>query len=74
MTMVLDNVVPESLPYDHLDEGPDDSASHSKSSIIGVSIQIPIKEGRLALGTWQGIYYAEFREMAHTRKIVATII
>jgi secondary thiamine-phosphate synthase enzyme len=74
MTMALDTVVPESLPWDHLDEGPDDSVSHTKSSIIGVSLQIPISNGRLLLGTWQGVYLCEFRDMPHVRKVVATII
>ncbi|GAA5868670.1 hypothetical protein JCM8547_003777 [Rhodosporidiobolus lusitaniae] len=74
MNMVLDMVVPEDLPYEHVDEGPDDSQSHSKSSIIGVNVQIPISNGRLALGTWQGIYLTEFRVHPHTRKVVATII
>jgi secondary thiamine-phosphate synthase enzyme len=56
MDMALDTVVPESLPWEHVDEGPDDSVSHTKSSIIGVSVQIPVTNGRLALGTWQGAF------------------
>ncbi|SCV74167.1 BQ2448_6599 [Microbotryum intermedium] len=74
MDMCLDKIVPESLPWDHVDEGPDDSVSHSKSSLIGASVQIPITNGRLALGTWQGIYLLEFRKMPHSRRIVATIL
>ncbi|GAA5847974.1 hypothetical protein JCM5353_002562 [Sporobolomyces roseus] len=74
MDMALDTVVPESLPWEHVDEGPDDSVSHTKSSIIGVNVQIPIGNGRLQLGTWQGIYLTEFRKYPHTRKVVATII
>ncbi|BGP14559.1 hypothetical protein JCM10213_001908 [Rhodosporidiobolus nylandii] len=74
MDMALDSIVPESLPWEHVDEGPDDSASHTKSSIIGVNVQVPISNGRLALGTWQGIYLTEFRKYPHTRKVVATII
>lgn len=74
MTMVMDHLVPQSLPFDHTDEGPDDSQSHHLSSLFSVSVHIPIKDGRLALGTWQGIYLLEFREMAHSRKIVATIL
>jgi len=74
MTMALDRIVPESLPWLHTDEGPDDSVSHTKTSIIGPSIQIPITNGRLNLGTWQGIYLAEFRTAKHSRRIVATIL
>ncbi|GAA5829355.1 hypothetical protein JCM11251_005018 [Rhodosporidiobolus azoricus] len=74
MDMALDTIVPESLPWEHVDEGPDDSVSHTKSSIIGVNVQVPISNGRLALGTWQGIYLTEFRKYPHTRKVVATII
>lgn len=74
MGMALDRIVPESFPWLHTDEGPDDSVSHTKTSIIGPSVQIPITNGRLNLGTWQGIYLAEFREAAHTRRVVATIL
>jgi len=74
MTMALDTLVPESLPWDHVDEGPDDSVSHTKSTLVGVSLQVPIQNGRLKLGTWQGIYLLEFREMAHTRRVLATIM
>ncbi|KAL8276928.1 hypothetical protein RQP46_010656 [Phenoliferia psychrophenolica] len=74
MTKILDEIVPESFAWDHVDEGPDDSVSHSKSSIVGVSLQIPIQKGRLLLGTWQGVYLLEFRDMPHSRKVVATIM
>jgi len=74
MSMALDRVIPESFPWLHTDEGPDDSVSHTKTSIIGPSIQIPITNGRMNLGTWQGIYLAEFREDPHTRRVVATIL
>ncbi|GAA5873266.1 hypothetical protein JCM5296_004218 [Sporobolomyces johnsonii] len=74
MDMALDHVVPESLAWEHTDEGPDDSVSHTKSSIIGVNVQIPISNGKLALGTWQGIYLTEFRRYPHSRRVVATII
>lgn len=67
-------MVPESLPWKHTDEGPDDSVSHTKASIIGPTITIPITDGRLNVGTWQGIYLCEFRRLAHKRKIVATIL
>ncbi|KAF8496658.1 hypothetical protein JB92DRAFT_3084708 [Gautieria morchelliformis] len=72
MTMCLDKIVPESMPWLHTDEGPD--VSHTKTALIGTSLQLPITDGRLNLGTWQGIYLAEFRHMPHSRKIVATIL
>ncbi|KAI5451124.1 hypothetical protein NCC49_002000 [Naganishia albida] len=74
MDMALDKVIPESFPWKHTDEGPDDSVSHTKTSLIGASIQIPITDGRLNLGTWQGIYLTEFRYRQHTRRVVATIL
>ncbi|KAJ4486256.1 hypothetical protein J3R30DRAFT_1475543 [Lentinula aciculospora] len=74
MDMALDCVVPESLDWLHTDEGPDDSVSHTKSSLVGSTVSIPITNGSLNLGTWQGIYLTEFRRMAHTRTIVATIL
>ncbi|WFD02311.1 hypothetical protein MOBT1_000993 [Malassezia obtusa] len=74
MDMALDHVIPESLPWRHTDEGPDDSASHSKASIIGPSLTIPITDGRLNLGTWQGVYLCEFRRAKHSRRIVATVL
>ena len=73
MDMALDTIVPESLPWKHVDEGPDDSVSHTKATIVGSSVTIPITDGRLNLGTWQGIYLTEFRHHPHSRSIVATI-
>ncbi|KAJ3868733.1 hypothetical protein EV359DRAFT_70395 [Lentinula novae-zelandiae] len=72
MDMALDCVVPESLDWLHTDEGPD--VSHTKSSLVGSTISIPITNGSLSLGTWQGIYLTEFRHLAHTRTVVATIL
>ncbi|KAL4402467.1 hypothetical protein ACI68E_000232 [Malassezia pachydermatis] len=74
MDMALDRIVPESLPWQHTDEGPDDSVSHTKSSLIGPSVTIPITNGRLNLGTWQGVYLCEFRRQKHARRIVATVL
>ncbi|KAK4043524.1 UPF0047 protein C4A8.02c [Parachaetomium inaequale] len=78
MSDTLDKIVPEAGPkgealYRHDAEGPDDLPAHVKSALIGASVTIPIKDGKLATGTWQGIWYLEFRAMKHTRKIVATI-
>ncbi|KAH9858195.1 hypothetical protein C2E23DRAFT_865128 [Lenzites betulinus] len=72
MDMALDKIVPEDLNWLHTDEGPE--ASHTKASLIGTSLCIPITDGRLNLGTWQGIYLTEFRHAPHTRRVVATIL
>ncbi|KAL1697303.1 hypothetical protein GGG16DRAFT_83762 [Schizophyllum commune] len=72
MDMALDHVVPESLNWEHTDEGPD--VSHTKSALIGTTVTVPITDGRLNLGTWQGIYLCEFRHLPHTRTVVATIL
>lgn len=66
--------VPDHAPYfEHTLEGPDDMTAHIKSVIIGASVSLPISNGRLALGTWQGIYLGEHREHAGSRSIIATI-
>lgn len=73
MTTSLDRIAPEGDFYIHADEGPDDMPGHVKSSTVGVSLTIPILNGRLATGTWQGVWLCEFRRYKHSRKIVATI-
>ncbi|ORX52008.1 hypothetical protein DM01DRAFT_1367568 [Hesseltinella vesiculosa] len=73
MDMGLDKVAPENLPYIHTDEGPDDMPGHLKSGIVGVSLNIPITNGRLNLGTWQGIYLCEHRIASHQRRVVVTL-
>ena len=71
---IFNELVPENLPYlVHTLEGPDDMPAHIKSSLVGASIQIPITNGKLNLGTWQGIYLCEFRNQGGNRKVVATI-
>ncbi|KIJ21660.1 hypothetical protein PAXINDRAFT_63764 [Paxillus involutus ATCC 200175] len=72
MDMALDTIVPESLKWMHTDEGPE--VSHTKASLIGSTISVPITNGHLNLGTWQGIYLTEFRHAAHTRRVVATVL
>lgn len=74
MNMALDTIVPESLDWKHTDEGPDDSVSHTKATLVGSSISIPITNEQLNLGTWQGIYLTEFRHLPHTRRVVATVL
>lgn len=66
-----DDLVPEDYPrFIHTYEGPDDMPAHIKSSIFGCSVQIPISEGRLSLGVWQGIYLGEFRDHGGNRQLV----
>lgn len=69
----LSAIAPESFPHTHTCEGPDDMPAHVKSSLLGASLVIPVAEGRLALGTWQGIYLAEHRNRAGSRRAVATL-
>jgi secondary thiamine-phosphate synthase enzyme len=70
----LERLVPENLNYfKHIFEGSDDMPSHIKSSVIGVSLNIPISNARLNLGTWQGIYLFEFRNRGGARRLVLTI-
>jgi secondary thiamine-phosphate synthase enzyme len=66
-------IAPESFPYQHTCEGPDDMPAHVKSSMIGCSHSIPIANGQLCLGTWQGIYLCEHRNHGGRRKVIATI-
>ena len=74
MEKILNHIVRENEPYyDHVLEGADDMPAHAKSSLFGVSLTIPITNGRLNLGTWQGIYLCEFRHHGGSRQLVATI-
>lgn len=74
MKSIFDRLVKAREPYyQHTMEGDDDMPAHAKASIIGQSITIPISNGRLNLGIWQGIYLCEFRDYGGARKIVATI-
>ena len=70
----MNNIVPDGAPYfTHIFEGDDDMSAHIKSSMLGVSLTIPITNHRLNLGTWQGIYLCEFRNHSGARKLVVTI-
>ncbi|EIE91266.1 hypothetical protein G6F46_012694 [Rhizopus delemar] len=73
MEMGLNKIVPETFPYIHTDEGPDDMPGHLKSGLVGVSLNIPISDGRLNLGTWQGIYLCEHRDSGGSRRVVVTL-
>jgi secondary thiamine-phosphate synthase enzyme len=67
--------VPDDAPYfEHTDEGPDDMSAHIKASLLGSSLSIPIRSGRLALGTWQGIYLCEHREHPGQRRLMVTAL
>lgn len=68
-------MVPENQPYyKHTLEGPDDMPAHIKASLMGTSVQIPITNGKLNLGIWQGIYLCEHRDHAGGRKLVITVV
>jgi len=73
MEEIASRLVPDGYHYHHSLEGPDDMPAHFKSSMFGVSLNIPITNGRLNLGTWQGIYLNEHRNIPSTREIVITI-
>ncbi len=75
METYLNKTVQENMPYyKHIYEGADDMPAHIKSSLLGASLTIPIKDGRLNLGTWQGIYLGEHRDYGGARKIVVTLM
>ena len=75
LAAIFDRLVPENAPfYLHTDEGPDDMPSHAKAVIVGSTLTLPISEGLLDLGIWQGIYLCEFRDHGGSRRIVATIL
>ena len=70
----FERLVPEDAPYEHDDEGPDDSTSHIRMALTRTSEVIPVADSQMHLGTWQGIFLFEHRRAAHTRKIVVTVI
>ena len=68
------HAVPENAPYyEHTMEGPDDMPAHIRSVMLGESLSLPIGQGRLLLGTWQGIYLGEHRNSGGARRVVATL-
>lgn len=74
MENIMNHIVRENEPYyNHVLEGADDMPAHAKCSLFGVSVTIPVTNGHLNLGTWQGIYLCEFRDDGGPRRIVATI-
>ena len=70
----LDRLVPEGDPlYTHVSEGPDDMPAHIKAALTATSLSIPVLDGRLALGTWQGIYVWEHRARRHVRRLAVHV-
>ena len=73
LELAFHEIAREDFPYRHTIEGPDDMPAHVKSSMIGSSVTIPIRNGALVLGTWQGIYLCEHRNHAGSRQLVLTL-
>jgi secondary thiamine-phosphate synthase enzyme len=74
LVSALDRLAPEDAPWIHDVEGPDDMPAHVKAMLNGVSLHVPVAQGRLALGTWQGLYLAEHRRKPHTREVIFQFI
>lgn len=74
LTMALRRLAPEDAGWVHDTEGPDDMPAHVKTMLSGVTLHVPVIRGRLALGTWQGIYLVEHRARPHRRNIVMQFI
>lgn len=70
----LEKAVPEGHNYEHDSEGPDDMPAHIRTMLTGASLSVPVADGRMLLGTWQGLYLAEHRRAPHQREIVAHLI
>ena len=73
LEMAFDVIAPETLPYRHTQEGPDDMPAHVKSALLGCSLLIPVRGGRLVLGAWQGVFLCEHRNHAPARRVTATL-
>jgi secondary thiamine-phosphate synthase enzyme len=74
LSRYFSELAPESATYEHDDEGPDDMPAHLRTALTPVSETIPVENGRLLLGTWQGIYLFEHRRAHHERKVVVTVM
>lgn len=70
----LARIAPEDAPWRHTAEGPDDMPAHVKTALTSVSLSVPISDGALMLGTWQGIYVIEHRDAPHQRRVVLTFL
>lgn len=69
-----EHLVPRSFPFQHDYEGDDDMPAHIKSSLFGCDLMIPVTQGRLNMGTWQGVYLCEHRDQPHQRHLVLTLL
>ena len=69
----IDHAVPEDFAWSHTLEGPDDMPAHIKTALLGPSLSLPVSGGRLALGTWQGVYLCEHRDHGGSRDLLATL-
>jgi secondary thiamine-phosphate synthase enzyme len=74
LTDALDRLAPETAPWIHDAEGPDDMPAHVKAMLNGVSLHVPVSNGALALGTWQGIYLVEHRRRPHARDVICQFV
>jgi len=74
LVAALERLAPQDAPWVHDTEGPDDMPAHVKSVLTGVSLQVPVGGGAMALGTWQGLYLVEHRRRPHGREIVLQFI
>ena len=73
LEQVFSTIAPEDFPYEHTMEGPDDMPAHVKAALLGSSVSIPVKDGRLLLGTWQGVYLCEHRDAGGRRTLILTL-
>jgi secondary thiamine-phosphate synthase enzyme len=70
----LERAAPEGSHYEHDAEGPDDMPAHIRTMLTGTSLVVPVEQGRMLLGTWQGLYLAEHRAAPHRREVVAHVL
>ena len=70
----FERIAPEGAPYEHDDEGPDDMPAHIRTALTAVNLSIPIADGHLCLGTWQGIYVWEHRLAPHQRQVIVHVL
>jgi secondary thiamine-phosphate synthase enzyme len=73
LEMAFNEIARDDFPYVHTIEGPDDMPAHVKASMLGSSVSVPIRDGGLLLGTWQGIYLCEHRDRGSPRRLVLTL-
>jgi secondary thiamine-phosphate synthase enzyme len=74
LLMALDGLAPREAGYVHSIEGPDDMPAHIRTMLSGVTLSIPVVDGQIVLGTWQGVYLAEHRDRPHTRDLIVHLI